>query len=143
MGLFKIINKVTEVSYRLDLLLRIKIHPVYYIAILELVYRNLSGILLQSPWEALRGALGHPSDGCRSRAGGTCLQYIDLLDPRGLTSSRICLLYNLSYSTFTPSSLLPISPLTFKSLLLLLKGQLALKNQIIYLYLLFIPTILP
>ena len=40
MGLFKIINKVTEVSYRLDLLLKIKIHLVYYIAILELVYGN-------------------------------------------------------------------------------------------------------
>ena len=37
---FKIINKVTEVSYRLDLPLKIKIHPVYYIAILKLVYRN-------------------------------------------------------------------------------------------------------
>ena len=40
MGLFKIINKVIEVLYRLDLLLKIKIHPVYYIAILELVYGN-------------------------------------------------------------------------------------------------------
>ena len=40
MGLFKIINKVTEVLYRLDLLLKIKIHPVYYIAILEPVYKN-------------------------------------------------------------------------------------------------------
>ena len=40
MGLFKIINKVMEVIYRLDLLLRIKIYLVYYIAILELVYRN-------------------------------------------------------------------------------------------------------
>ena len=40
MGLFKIINKIIEVTYRLDLLLKIKIHPVYYIAILELVYRN-------------------------------------------------------------------------------------------------------
>ena len=40
MGLFKIINKVTEVSYRLDLPLKIKIHLVYYIVILELVYRN-------------------------------------------------------------------------------------------------------
>ena len=29
-----------EVSYRLDLLLKMKIHSVYYIAILELVYRN-------------------------------------------------------------------------------------------------------
>ena len=40
MGLFKIINKVIKVSYRLDLLLKIKIHLVYYIAILKLVYRN-------------------------------------------------------------------------------------------------------
>ena len=40
MGLFKIINKVMEVLYRLDLLLKIKIHLVYYIAILEPVYRN-------------------------------------------------------------------------------------------------------
>ena len=40
MGLFKIINKVTEISYRLDLLLKIKIHLVYYIVILKLVYRN-------------------------------------------------------------------------------------------------------
>ena len=40
MGLFKIINKVTEVIYKLDLLLKMKTHLVYYIAILELVYRN-------------------------------------------------------------------------------------------------------
>ena len=40
MGLFKIINKVIKVSYRLDLLLKIKIHLVYYIAILKLVYKN-------------------------------------------------------------------------------------------------------
>ena len=40
MGLFKIINKVIEVSYRLDLLLEIKIHLVYYIAIFKLVYRD-------------------------------------------------------------------------------------------------------
>ena len=40
MGLFKIINKVIEVLYRLNLLLKIKIHPVYYIAMLELVYKN-------------------------------------------------------------------------------------------------------
>ena len=40
MGLFKIINKVIEVSYRLDLPLKIKIHLVYYIAILKLVYKN-------------------------------------------------------------------------------------------------------
>ena len=40
MGLFKIINKVIKISYRLDLLLKIKIHPVYYIAMLEPVYKN-------------------------------------------------------------------------------------------------------
>ena len=40
MGPFKIINKVTEVLYRLDLLLKIKIYPVYYIAILEPVHGN-------------------------------------------------------------------------------------------------------
>ena len=40
MGLFKIINKITEVLYRLDLLLKIKIHLIYYITILKLVYRN-------------------------------------------------------------------------------------------------------
>ena len=40
MGLFKIINKIMEVLYRLDLLLKIKIYLLYYITILELVYRN-------------------------------------------------------------------------------------------------------
>ena len=40
MGLFKIINKIIEVLYRLDLLLKIKIYLVYYITILKLVYRN-------------------------------------------------------------------------------------------------------
>ena len=40
MGLFKIINKIMEVLYRLDLLLKIKIYLVYYITMLELVYGN-------------------------------------------------------------------------------------------------------
>ena len=40
MGLFKIINKIIKVSYRLNLLLRIKIYLVYYIVILKPVYRN-------------------------------------------------------------------------------------------------------
>ena len=40
MGLFKIINKVIKVLYRLNLLLKIKFYLVYYIAILEPVYRN-------------------------------------------------------------------------------------------------------
>ena len=38
MGLFKIINKVIKVSYRLNLPPKIKIYLVYYIAILKLVY---------------------------------------------------------------------------------------------------------
>ena len=40
MGLFKIINRIIEVSYRLDLLLKIKIHLVYYIAMFKPVYRD-------------------------------------------------------------------------------------------------------
>ena len=40
MGPFKIISKVTEVLYRLDLLLKMKIHLVYYITMLELIYGN-------------------------------------------------------------------------------------------------------
>ena len=40
MELFKIIDKVIEISYRLDLPLKIKIHSAYYIVILELVYKN-------------------------------------------------------------------------------------------------------
>ena len=40
MGLFKIINKVIEVLYRLNLLLKIKIYLIYYIAILKPVYGN-------------------------------------------------------------------------------------------------------
>ena len=40
MGLFKIISKVIEVLYRLDLLLKIKIHLLYYITILEPAYKN-------------------------------------------------------------------------------------------------------
>ena len=40
MGLFKIISKVIEVLYRLDLLLKIKIYLVYYIAMLKPVYGN-------------------------------------------------------------------------------------------------------
>ena len=40
MGPFKIINKVIKVTYRLDLLLKIKIHSVYYIAMLEPAHGN-------------------------------------------------------------------------------------------------------
>ena len=45
MGLFKIINKVIEISYRLDLLLKIKIHLVHYIAIFKPVYRNYKSLV--------------------------------------------------------------------------------------------------
>ena len=40
MGLFKIINKVIKVSYRLDLPLKMKIYLVYYIVILKPAYRD-------------------------------------------------------------------------------------------------------
>ena len=40
MELFKIISKVREVIYRLDLLLKINFYLVYYIAILELVHKD-------------------------------------------------------------------------------------------------------
>ena len=53
MGLFKIINKVIEVSYRLDLRLKIKIYLVYYIAILKLVYGNYKSLVYKQ--ETYRG----------------------------------------------------------------------------------------
>ena len=40
MGLFKIISKVIKVLYRLNLLLKIKIYLVYYIAMLKPAHRN-------------------------------------------------------------------------------------------------------
>ena len=40
MGLFKIISKVIKVIYKLDLPLKIKIHLIYYITMLELVHKN-------------------------------------------------------------------------------------------------------
>ena len=40
MGPFKIISKVIEVLYRLDLSLKMKIYLVYYIVMLEPVHRN-------------------------------------------------------------------------------------------------------
>ena len=45
MGLFKIISKVIKVIYRLDLLLKIKIYLVHYIAMLEPVYRNYKPLI--------------------------------------------------------------------------------------------------
>ena len=40
MGPFKIISKIIEVLYKLDLLLKMKIYLVHYIAILEPAYGN-------------------------------------------------------------------------------------------------------
>jgi len=40
--LFKIVEKILEVMYRLNLLVKMKIYPVQYITILEPVYRNLA-----------------------------------------------------------------------------------------------------
>jgi len=40
-GLFKIIVKISEVMYRLNLLVKIKIYLVQYIVMLEPVYRDL------------------------------------------------------------------------------------------------------
>jgi len=40
-GLFKIIVKISEVIYRLDLLVKMKIYLVQYIVMLELAYKNL------------------------------------------------------------------------------------------------------
>ena len=53
MGLFKIINKIIEVSYRLNLLLKIKIHLVYYTAIIKQVYRNYKSLVYKQ--ETYRG----------------------------------------------------------------------------------------
>ena len=45
MELFKITDKVIKVNYRLDLLPKMKIHLVYYIAILKLVYKNYKPLI--------------------------------------------------------------------------------------------------
>jgi hypothetical protein len=37
---FRILKKITEINYKLDLLVKIKIYPVQYITILKLVYRE-------------------------------------------------------------------------------------------------------
>ena len=40
LGLFKILRKITEINYKLDLLAKIKIYLVQYITMLKLVYRE-------------------------------------------------------------------------------------------------------
>jgi len=52
-GLFKIVGKILEVIYRLDLLVKIKIYLVQYIAMLELVYGDL--VLLVYKEDTYRG----------------------------------------------------------------------------------------
>jgi len=52
-GPFKIIEKILEVIYRLNLLVKIKIYLVQYIVILEIVYRDL--ILLVYKEDTYRG----------------------------------------------------------------------------------------
>jgi len=52
-GLFKIIEKISEVIYRLDLLVKIKIYPVQHIVMLELVYGDL--VLLVYKEDTYRG----------------------------------------------------------------------------------------
>jgi len=52
-GLFKIIEKISEVIYRLDLLVKIKIYLVQYITMLELAYRDL--VLLVYKKDTYRG----------------------------------------------------------------------------------------
>src|ERR1700722_16574601 len=41
LGLFRIAVKISEVIYRLNLPIKIKIYPIQYIAILKPVYRNI------------------------------------------------------------------------------------------------------
>jgi len=52
-GLFKIIEKILEVIYRLDLPVKMKIYLVQHIIMLELVYRNL--VLLVYKEDMYRG----------------------------------------------------------------------------------------
>jgi len=52
-GPFKIVKKILEVMYRLNLLAKIKIYPIQYIAMLEPVYRDL--VLLIYKEDTYRG----------------------------------------------------------------------------------------
>jgi len=44
-GLFKIVKKISEVIYRLNLPVKMKIYPVQYIVMLEPVYRDLTPLV--------------------------------------------------------------------------------------------------
>ena len=41
LGLFRVIAKISEVIYRLNLLVKIKIYPIQHIIILELAYKDI------------------------------------------------------------------------------------------------------
>jgi len=41
LGLFKIVVKILEVIYKLNLLAKMKIYPISYIVMLELAYRDI------------------------------------------------------------------------------------------------------
>src|SRR6266567_5874919 len=45
LGLFKIVEKISEVIYQLDLLVKIKIYPVQYIIMLEPVQGNIKPLI--------------------------------------------------------------------------------------------------
>ena len=40
LGLFKFLRKITEVNYKLDLPVKMKIYLIQYVIILKLIYRN-------------------------------------------------------------------------------------------------------
>jgi len=52
-GLFKIVERISEVMYRLNLLVKMKIYPVQYIIMLEPAHRDL--VLLVYKKDTYRG----------------------------------------------------------------------------------------
>ena len=48
LGLFKIVVKILEVMYRLNLLVKMKIYPIQYIAMLELVYGDVKPLVYKA-----------------------------------------------------------------------------------------------
>jgi hypothetical protein len=48
LGPFRILKKITEVNYELDLPVKMKIHPVQHVVILKPVYRNHKPLLYKA-----------------------------------------------------------------------------------------------
>jgi hypothetical protein len=48
LGPFRISKKITEINYKLDLLVKIKIHLVQYVVILKLIHRNHKPLLYKA-----------------------------------------------------------------------------------------------